>query len=131
MAMHLFNAHAGPLAMAGVLMLGIITATGYVLTGELAIPIGLHITWNFFQDAVFGFSVSGGDISAATFVVTDVQGPALWIGDEFGPESGLLAIGAMVLGIVLIGLWVRLRRGYISLRTTIASVPGPAAERVR
>jgi membrane protease YdiL (CAAX protease family) len=122
-AMHLFNAHASPLAMAGVFMLGIITAAGYVLTGELAIPIGLHITWNFFQDAVFGFPVSGGDLSPTTFVIVDAHGPALWIGDAFGPEAGLLAIGAMVIGIGLIALWVRLRRGCIRLRTAIAEAP--------
>ena len=122
-ALHLFNAHAGALAMAGVLMLGIITAAGCVLTGELAIPIGLHITWNFFQDAVFGFPVSGGDLSPATFVVVDQHGPALWVGDEFGPEAGLLAIGAMVIGIVLIALWVRVRHGRIRLHTAIAEAP--------
>lgn len=126
-AMHLFNAHVGPLAMAGVFMLGIITAAGYVLTGELAIPIGLHITWNFFQDTVFGFPVSGGDLSPATFVAVDAHGPALWVGDEFGPESGLLAIGAMVLGILLIALWVRLRRGCIRLHVAIAEAPRIAA----
>jgi len=127
-AVHLFNEHAGPLAMAGVFMLGIITAAGCVLTGELAIPIGLHITWNFFQDAVFGFPVSGGDLSPATFVVTQTHGPALWVGDAFGPEAGLLAISAMVIGIGLIALWVRLRRGCIRLHPTLggqlASAPG-------
>ena len=31
----------------------------FLLTGELATPIGLHMSWNFMQGNVFGFAVSG------------------------------------------------------------------------
>jgi hypothetical protein len=71
--------------------------------------------------------VSGGDLSPTTFVVVDQHGPALWVGDGFGPEAGLLAIGAMVIGIVLIALWVRLRRGCIRLHTATAEAPTMAS----
>jgi membrane protease YdiL (CAAX protease family) len=61
--MHVGNPHASAISTFSVFMGGIITALGYILTGELAIPIGLHITWNFFQSNVFGFPVSGMDLS--------------------------------------------------------------------
>ncbi len=100
-----------------------ILALGFILTGELAIPIGFHITWNFFQANVFGFTVSGMEFSWATILATEQSGPALWVGDAFGPESGLLAIGAVFLGCLLILLWVRLRYGRVGLHTSIATAP--------
>jgi uncharacterized protein len=96
---------------------------GYVLSGELAIPIGLHITWNLFQNAVYGFPVSGFGPFGATFLATAQTGPDLWTGGSFGPEAGLLAPTVMLLGISLIALWTRLRTGNISLHSPIAESP--------
>jgi hypothetical protein len=96
---------------------------GYVLSGELAIPIGLHITWNLFQGAVYGFPVSGFGPFGATFLATEQGGPKLWTGGSFGPEGGLLGPAAMLLGILLISLWIRLRQGKISLHSPIAEGP--------
>jgi hypothetical protein len=96
---------------------------GYVLSGELAIPIGLHITWNLFQGAVYGFPVSGLEPFGATFLATKQTGPDLWTGGSFGPEAGLLAPVAMLLGVLLIALWTRLRTGRVSLHSPIAEGP--------
>ncbi len=54
---------------------------------------------------------------------TEQSGPELWVGDAFGPESGLLAIGAVLLGCLLIVSWVRLRYGRVGLLTSIAAPP--------
>ena len=98
---------------------GFLYATAYVLTGQLAIPIGFHITWNFFQGSVFGFPVSGHDLEAS-FVGLRVEGPGLWTGGEFGPEAGLLGMMARVAGILLIIVWVRRRHGRLVLREDLA-----------
>ena len=121
--MHVNNPHTSAISTFSVFMGGIILALGFILTGELAIPIGLHITWNFFQANVFGLTLSGGDYSWATFFATEQSGPALWVGDAFGPESGLLAIGTVLLGCAMILLWVRLRYGHIKVHTSIAMSP--------
>jgi hypothetical protein len=86
----------------------------------LAIPIGLHITWNFFQGNVFGFPVSGTD-AGATFIAIEQGGDALVTGGAFGPEASLIGIGAMVLGCALTVLWVRLRYGSAGIREKLAT----------
>jgi hypothetical protein len=96
---------------------------GALLTGELAIPIGVHITWNFFQGNVFGFPVSGSDFSMATFIGIQQGGPELWTGGPFGPEAGLLGLGGIFLGGALTYLWVRWRYGRAGLRTQLAEYP--------
>lgn len=123
--LHAANPNATILSTANVALAGLMLGCGYVLTGELAIPIGLHVTWNFFQGTVFGFPVSGLRIGGATFLSIEQGGPDLWTGGPFGPEGGLLAPAAMALGIVLTALWVRLRRGRVAVHTPIAKGPKP------
>src|SRR5215207_2351265 len=85
--------------------------------GELAIPIGLHITWNFFQGAIYGFPVSGFGAFSPTLLTTEQGGPDLWTGGSFGPEGGLLVPSIMLLGMSLVALWTHLRTGKVSLHT--------------
>jgi hypothetical protein len=123
--LHAANPNATILSTANVALAGLMLGCGYVLTGELAIPIGLHFTWNFFQGTVFGFPVSGLRIGGATFLSIEQGGPDLWTGGPFGPEGGLLAPAAMALGILLTALWVRLRRGRVAIHAPIAKGPKP------
>ncbi len=109
---------------------GVFLALGYMLTGQLAIPIGLHISWNFFQASVFGFAVSGVSRFRTTFIATEPTGPEVWTGGAFGPEAGLLGLTAMLAGTGLTLLWVRWRRGGVRLVASLAEPParrGPEA----
>jgi membrane protease YdiL (CAAX protease family) len=112
--MHAANPNATAISTFNLFLAGAFLALGYILTGELAIPIGLHITWNFFQGNVFGFPVSGLD-AGATFVAIEQGGPPLITGGPFGPEAGLVGIAAMILGSVLTILWVRVRYGKVGI----------------
>lgn len=119
--LHATNPNASLFSTFNIVIAGVFLAMGYILTGELAIPIGLHISWNFFQGNVFGFSVSGGGFGVATFINTEQGGPDLWTGGAFGPEAGLLGLGAVLLGILLTILWVRLRRGDVKLHQPLTA----------
>jgi uncharacterized protein len=121
--LHADNPNATPISTLNIVLAGLMLGFGYVLSGELAIPIGLHITWNFFQGAVYGFPVSGFGAFGPTLLTTEQGGPALWTGGSFGPEGGLLVPAIMLLGMSLVALWIHLRTGKISLHTPIAESP--------
>ncbi|MDS0297402.1 CPBP family intramembrane metalloprotease [Halogeometricum sp. S1BR25-6] len=107
---HLQNPNATLVSMFGISLAGIFLAAGYVLTDELAIPIGLHVTWNLFQGGVYGFPVSGLGIGA-NVVDTVETGPDVFTGGAFGPEAGLLGMSAVVVGTVAVVAYVRWRYG--------------------
>jgi uncharacterized protein len=124
--LHVLNPNTTAISTINIAVAGLLLGAGYVLTGQLAISIGLHITWNFFQGNVFGFPVSGLDLVSTTFIATEQSGPRLWTGGAFGPEGGLLDPVASFVGIVLIVLWVRRRYGKVSLDTSLAMPPAPS-----
>jgi len=122
--LHAANPNITVISVLNLMAAGVFLALGYVLTGELALPIGIHITWNFFQGNVFGFPVSGLDPIAAKFIAIRQGGPEWITGGAFGPEGGLIGLAAMLLGSILILLWVRITRGRISLARRLAESPG-------
>ncbi len=121
--LHVLNPHASLISTLNISLAGLLLAAGYVLTGELALPIGLHFSWNFFQGNVFGFPVSGASLRSAAFLEIRQMGPRMWTGGRFGPEAGLVGVAAMVLGVVMIVVWERFRRGKVSLNIHLAFPP--------
>ncbi len=113
--LHAFNPNATWTSTTYLMLAGLFLGLGLILTGRLGLPIGLHITWNFFQGNVYGFPVSGNDFTSATFLAIEQGGPDLWTGGAFGPEAGLIGISAIILGSLLTLLWVQIRYGRVSL----------------
>ncbi|MGB7538153.1 MAG: CPBP family intramembrane glutamic endopeptidase [Anaerolineales bacterium] len=122
--LHAANPNITWISLLNLMAAGVFLALGYILTGELALPIGLHIAWNFFQGNVFGFPVSGLDPVAAQFIAIRQGGPGWLTGGPFGPEGGLIGLGAMLIGSILIFMWVKMTRGKITLAKQLAEYQG-------
>jgi uncharacterized protein len=119
--LHARNPNATLASTLALMVGGLALGLGYVLTGELAISIGMHITWNLFQGNVFGFPVSGLFVGPTIIAITQ-GGPALWTGGPFGPEAGIIGGVATALGVVLTLFWVRWRYGRIALCAELTTV---------
>jgi len=119
---HYSNPYSSWISTLNLVVAGLFLGLGFILTGELALSIGLHMSWNFFQGNVFGFPVSG-LVADASFITIQQHGPELVTGGSFGPEAGLIGLAAIVLGSLLILLWVHRRVGRISFQTKLAEYP--------
>ncbi len=122
--LHFSNPNATWTSTVNIMAAGIFLGLGCLLTGELAIPIGIHITWNFFQGNVYGFPVSGGSYGASLVQITQV-GPPAWTGAAFGPEGGWIGIAAIVFGCAAILAYLRLTGRPLRLHEGLARYQGP------
>jgi membrane protease YdiL (CAAX protease family) len=95
-ALHGLNPGASPLAFLGTTAAGVMLGLAYQSTGRLWLPWALHFAWNFAEGSLWGMPVSG--LLAPSVVRTQLHGPVLWTGGEFGPEAGLLGLLAVILG---------------------------------
>jgi membrane protease YdiL (CAAX protease family) len=120
---HVTNANATVLSTVNTVIFGVVFGAAYALTGELALPIGLHIAWDFVQG--FGLGRSGDVPGLGAFLVVEEGDSAarLWTGWPFTVEGGLLGTAALVAGLLLIAAWVRLRRGSVRLDPSLVQPP--------
>jgi len=124
-ARHANNPHATTSTL-NTMLAGGMFALGYLLTGELALPIGLHSAWNFLLGSVLGLPVSG--IHTPALMATAQRGSGVWTGGAYGPEGGLLGTLMFLVGSLLILAWTR-RRGPIKLHQGQSySLPRPVAD---
>ena len=98
--MHLANANVTILSFVNIFLAGILLGIYYIHRRNLWLPISLHFSWNFFQGPIFGFEVSGVDITGA--IIQEIQGPDLITGGTFGFEGSVLATLLMIVTIILL-----------------------------
>jgi uncharacterized protein len=95
--LHAGNPNASWISTLNISIAGMVFAYPYIITKSIAIPIGMHLSWNYFQGAVFGLPVSGNQFDQI-FMVVSVTGPEVFTGGSFGPEAGAAGLlGLMVL----------------------------------
>jgi membrane protease YdiL (CAAX protease family) len=121
---HITNENSTTLSTLNLVLGGLMLSLPFLLTGELAASIGLHITWNLFEGTVYGFAVSG-SLPSTHLLTTQQTGPELFTGGAFGPEAGLVYIFWALAGCGLIIAWVQYRRKQLSLYLPLASYTPP------
>lgn len=129
-ALHLSNPNSTWVSTVGITLAGIMLAFGRLCTGSLAASIGVHLTWNYFQGAFFGFPVSGQAMEQSVVEITQL-GPTIITGGEFGPEAGLIGAAAILLMLVALWLWSRSSVRSIGMQlATLSNYKKPRTNRV-
>lgn len=83
---------------------GILFGLAWLRTRSLALPVGIHLGWNWMQGHVLGFGVSGFDHNG--WLRPQFQGQPQWLtGGEFGPEASVFALVVDVIAIALLWKW--------------------------
>ncbi|SFI90106.1 CPBP family intramembrane glutamic endopeptidase [Thermoflavimicrobium dichotomicum] len=105
--LHSFNANvwSNVIPMLELFFAGVLFAMLRQVSGGLWMPIGLHLTWNFFQGPIFGFEVSGLEVPSL-FHIKKVGHPLI-SGGAFGVEGSVISIVLSLLSIWGIYLYGR------------------------
>jgi len=70
--LHIFNPGASLISVINLTLLGLLFALPMIVTGRLALSIGLHAGWNLFQNSVFGLPNSGKPGNTSLLVTQDI-----------------------------------------------------------
>lgn len=119
---HAGNPNASTISTFNIILAGFMLAVPFLLTGRLAMSIGVHFSWNWVMGGIYGLPVSGLD-GRRSVLQTNEIGPDLWTGGKFGPEAGLLGILGMIFILICILLYARKRNqsGNIELHESFKS----------
>ncbi|MGO8788214.1 MAG: lysostaphin resistance A-like protein [Terriglobia bacterium] len=98
---HFANPHRTWISTLNTALIGIPFAIAYLRTRSLWMPIGMHFIWNFLLGFFLGLPVSGLTIPVSVFAAR-VRGPVWLTGGDYGPEGGLVAMGAILLVVVYV-----------------------------
>lgn len=110
--LHIFNlvyVSFNPLALVNIALFGVVAAYAYFVTRRLWLPSALHAGWNFALGPLASLPVSGLAYRGLLHTTLSDVGQGL-TGGDFGPEGGVLATLALLVGWGIIWLWARQRK---------------------
>ena len=110
-AFHSLNSGYTPLASVNLVLIALLFALIYVLTGDIWMTSAMHTAWNLTQGNIYGLQVSGND--AANSVVTaiyDGKASSLITGGAFGPEGGLATTAVTAVCLVIVTVLLVLKK---------------------
>jgi uncharacterized protein len=107
---HLKNPNVTTFSLINVGLAGVWLSIAYFKTRTLWFPIGLHFSWNFLQNHVFSFPVSGLQFEKFQLGTLVQSGPAWLTGGSFGPEGGALTTVMLVCSgtFIYYSPWIRM-----------------------
>lgn len=89
--MHLTNPNVNYIAVINIVLVGLFYGLYVIKTNDLWAVCGMHSAWNFAQGNIFGFKVSGLDVSVGSLIDLNLVGSDFVTGGIFGPEAGITA----------------------------------------
>ena len=89
--MHLTNPNVNYIAVINIILVGLFYGLYVIKTNDLWAVCGMHSAWNFAQGNIFGFKVSGLDVSVRSLIDFNLVGSDFVTGGIFGPEAGITA----------------------------------------
>ena len=89
--MHLTNPNVNYIAVINIILVGLFYGLYVIKTNDLWAVCGMHSAWNFAQGNIFGFKVSGLDVSVGSLIDLNFVGCDFVSGGLFGPEAGITA----------------------------------------
>ncbi|RZS93381.1 CPBP family intramembrane glutamic endopeptidase [Aquimarina brevivitae] len=111
---HAGNPNATALSTFLIMVITFKLVYAYLKSGQLWMPIGLHLGWNFFQASIFGFA-SSGYMSPSLIAQTPIS--ADWIsGGKFGAEHSIFIVPFTFASFLLMHLWVKYSRNLTAYR---------------
>ncbi len=87
-ALHLGNEGIDVLSFINLFLVGVLFAYMFMKSKNIWMPIGYHITWNYFQGYIWGFGVSGISVDGL-YKIENVTNNII-NGGAFGPEGGII-----------------------------------------
>ena len=101
--LHLINPHVTLVSILCITVVGVLLGAAYMYYRNLWVPIAIHFAWNFTQNGIFG-AITSGNKKTASLLSTQINGPEILTGGEFGPEGSIQALlVCSVATIVIIG----------------------------
>ncbi len=95
---HNMNPNASWLSFLNTFIAGIWLCIAYLKTRNLWFPLGIHISWNWFQGCFFGINVSGFDEFSANSIFKVIEkGNPLIGGGDYGIEGGIACTASLII----------------------------------
>jgi membrane protease YdiL (CAAX protease family) len=109
-ALHLLNPNISLIALLNLFLFAVFAALYALFEGGLWGVFAIHAVWNWAQGNLFGFEVSGSEISSAVILNLTEAGPDWLTGGPFGPEGGIAVTGVLLASSILVIVADRRRR---------------------
>ena len=100
--MHLTNPNVNYIAVINIILVGLFYGLYVIKTNDLWAVCGMHSAWNFAQGNIFGFKVSGLDVSVGSLIDLNLVGNDVITGGIFGPEAGIVATFVVLVSILIL-----------------------------
>lgn len=103
--LHIFNNSIGIIPLINIFLIGLLFSYMFRIRGNIWMPIGYHITWNYFQGSIFGMPVSGHESNG--LYTSRLVSENILNGGGFGPEGGLIVTILIIASLALFSVYAR------------------------